>query len=47
ILPPGAFLFLGFLIALKNVIDKWLTAPKPEAAVQEKGSKRVRVTGQL
>ena len=47
ILPPGAFLFMGFLIALKNVIDKWLKEPTPLAAVQEKGSKRVRVTGQL
>lgn len=45
ILPPGAFLFMGFLIALKNVIDKWLKEPTPLAAVQEKGSKRVRVTG--
>lgn len=45
ILPPGAFLFMGFLIALKNVIDKWLQEPTPLAAVQEKGSKRVRVTG--
>jgi electron transport complex protein RnfE len=25
ILPPGAFLGLGFLIALKNVIDKRMT----------------------
>ena len=24
ILPPGAFLGMGFLIAFKNVVDKWL-----------------------
>jgi electron transport complex protein RnfE len=30
ILPPGAFLGLGFLIALKNVIDK-RAAHRPEA----------------
>ncbi len=48
ILPPGAFLVAGFLIALKNVIDSEIsrraaakhTAPK-------KGSKRVRTTGQV
>lgn len=49
ILPPGAFLMMGFLIALKNVIDKKLAEPKAvaEAEVHEKGSKRVRVTGQV
>ncbi|GGC00891.1 electron transport complex subunit E [Marinobacterium zhoushanense] len=46
ILPPGAFVGLGLLIALKNVIDaraeaKRSTAPKPESS----GTKRVRVTG--
>lgn len=47
ILPPGAFLILGFLIALKNVIDRKLAEPKATAADVEKGSKRVRVTGQV
>ena len=45
ILPPGAFIFMGFLIAIKNNIDrhlkeqKMLKEPKVKA-----GSKRVRVT---
>ena len=49
ILPPGAFLFMGLLIALKNVIDNQIKArqaanePAPLAA----GSKRVRVTGTI
>jgi electron transport complex protein RnfE len=47
ILPPGAFLMLGFLIALKHVIDKKLAEPKPIAESLEKGSKRVRVTGHV
>jgi Na+-translocating ferredoxin:NAD+ oxidoreductase subunit E len=47
ILPPGAFLMLGFLIALKNVIDKKLAEPRLQAEPLEKSSKRVRVTGQV
>ncbi|WP_432698527.1 electron transport complex subunit E [Marinobacterium sp. YM272] len=48
ILPPGAFVGLGLLIALKNVIDARLEkrrkpAAKPESS--EPGTKRVRVTG--
>jgi electron transport complex protein RnfE len=46
ILPPGAFLVTGFLIAIKNVIDarhqKRLAALKTKPV---KGSKRVRTTG--
>ncbi len=48
VLPPGAFLGLGLLIALKNTIDgqiekrRTTTEPAPEA-----GSKRVRVTGSI
>ncbi|AZZ44460.1 electron transport complex subunit RsxE [Pseudomonadaceae bacterium SI-3] len=46
ILPPGAFIVLGLLIALKNRIDEHLTkrarATQPSAPVQ---SRRVRVTG--
>lgn len=46
ILPPGAFIVLGLLIALKNRIDFQLAerakAQQPEATVQ---SRRVRVTG--
>ena len=46
ILPPGAFLVTGFLIALKNQIDSSIeqrTKAQVEAPVA--GSKRVRVTG--
>ncbi|MDR0780233.1 MAG: electron transport complex subunit E [Pseudomonadales bacterium] len=49
LLPPGAFLLLGCLIAFKNRIDQALAprlpAPTPDSAPT--GSKRVRVTGQL
>lgn len=31
ILPPGAFIGLGFLIAIKNIIDKRLAQPKPSS----------------
>lgn len=48
LLPPGAFIVVGFLIALKNVIDAHLkqriAARKTETA---KGSKRVRTTGSV
>jgi electron transport complex protein RnfE len=48
ILPPGAFIFTGLLIALKNLIDAQLK--KRQAARAEPvaaGSKRVRVTGNI
>lgn len=48
ILPPGAFIGLGLLIALKNA---WDEKEKQKAAAQKEkkvaGSKRVRVTGQI
>jgi Na+-translocating ferredoxin:NAD+ oxidoreductase subunit E len=49
ILPPGSFLVLGFLIALKKVIDKRQTQLKVVTPVEPSaaGSKRVRVTGQV
>jgi Na+-translocating ferredoxin:NAD+ oxidoreductase subunit E len=49
ILPPGSFLVLGFLIALKKVIDKRQTQAKVVTPVEPSatGSKRVRVTGQV
>lgn len=48
ILPPGAFLTLGFLIALKNNIDQWQAARAAKAKPDPvKGSKRVRVTGNI
>lgn len=49
ILPPGAFVGLGFLIALKNSIDGQIR--KRQAARETQpvtaGSKRVRVTGHV
>jgi electron transport complex protein RnfE len=49
ILPPGAFLGLGLLIALKNLIDQRIKerqpTPEPTEAPVSKGEKRVRVTG--
>ncbi|UYM17268.1 electron transport complex subunit E [Endozoicomonas euniceicola] len=48
ILPPGAFVFMGFLIAFKNVIDKKLEeARKAKEPQKEIGSRRVRVTGSV
>ena len=48
ILPPGAFVFMGFLIAFKNVIDKRLEdARKAKEPQKESGSRRVRVTGSI
>ncbi|NWO06163.1 MAG: electron transport complex subunit E [Alteromonadaceae bacterium] len=49
VLPPGAFIGLGLLIALKNGIDNHL-AERRKAAQPEPvstGSKRVRVTGNI
>jgi electron transport complex protein RnfE len=48
ILPPGAFIFTGLLIAVKNLIDDRIK--KREAALKArpvKGAKRVRVTGTI
>lgn len=48
-LPPGAFIGLGLLIALKNSVDGHLArrrAARAEPAVAS-GSKRVRVTGHV
>lgn len=42
-LPPGAFIVMGLLIALKNVIDKKLKERQPEAAVQPSVT-RARIT---
>jgi electron transport complex protein RnfE len=44
ILPPGAFLFMGGLIALKNILDKKRTNQSP-VKQQPTPGKRVRVTG--
>ena len=48
ILPPGAFIFTGLIIAVKNLIDAQMKAR--EEARREKpvqGAKRVRVTGTI
>lgn len=49
VLPPGAFVGLGLLIALKNTIDRTLEERRKaaEPAPTEAGSKRVRVTGSI
>ena len=47
ILPPGAFVFMGFLIAIKNVIDKKLEEARKANEPVVTGSKRVRVTGDI
>lgn len=48
ILPPGAFLGLGLIIAGKNVIDKRLKeAQKRNASDEPKVSRRVRTTGKV
>ena len=44
VLPPGAFVVTGLLIALKNAIDGYVAAHRDKTPV-EKGAKRVRVTG--
>ncbi len=48
ILPPGAFVGMGLLIALKNVIDNKIKASQEgKKAPVVAGSKRVRVTGKI
>ncbi|RMJ02144.1 Electron transport complex protein RnfE [Marinobacter litoralis] len=49
VLPPGAFVGLGLLIALKNGIDQRMQERRLAAAPKqaEAGSKRVRVTGSI
>ncbi len=48
ILPPGAFVFMGFLIALKNWLDNRLAQKQhPVPAARMPRGKRVRVTGNI
>ncbi|SFM36229.1 electron transport complex subunit E [Halopseudomonas yangmingensis] len=48
ILPPGAFVFMGLLIAAKNLIDSHIKARQAALAAKPMaGSKRVRVTGTI
>lgn len=48
VLPPGAFLVMGFLMAIKNAID-WQIKLRADAAKPEpiKGAKRIRTTGNI
>ncbi len=46
ILPPGAFVGMGLIIAIKNIIDKRLKEKAERNAIpSESGSKRARITG--
>jgi len=48
LVPPGAFICAGFLIALKNLIDNRIQALEARRRAQPvAGSKRVRVTGAI
>jgi len=48
ILPPGAFVAMGLLIAIKNIIDDQIKqAADAKKEPIEVGSKRVRVTGKI
>lgn len=48
ILPPGAFIFMGFIMAVKNIINKKLEdKAKAKAAEQPRESRRVRTTGTI
>jgi electron transport complex protein RnfE len=48
ILPPGAFIFTGLIIAMKNIIDERIKARQDATSEKvEVGSKRVRVTGHI
>ncbi|KEI72902.1 electron transport complex subunit E [Endozoicomonas elysicola] len=48
ILPPGAFVFMGFLIAIKNIIDRRMEERRKNLEpLAPRESKRVRVTGNI
>tara|TARA_R110002110_G_scaffold415561_2_gene651031 strand:+ start:266831 stop:267544 length:714 start_codon:yes stop_codon:yes gene_type:complete len=48
ILPPGAFIFTGLIIAMKNIIDDRIEKRQAARKAQPvKGAKRVRVTGTI
>jgi len=47
ILPPGAFILTGCLIAVKNNIDSYIKRREAASAAVVVGSKRVRVTGKI
>lgn len=45
ILPPGAFVGMGLIIAVKNIIDERLKQRAKPVILASSGTKRVRVTG--
>ncbi len=48
ILPPGAFIFTGFMIALKNMVDNQIEKTQlAQHADEPKEDRRVRVTGHI
>jgi electron transport complex protein RnfE len=48
ILPPGAFVAMGLIIAVKNLVDTYLDKKAAASKVAvEVGSKRARVTGKI
>lgn len=48
ILPPGAFVIMGLIIALKNIVDNIIKQRQARQHVPvSSGSKRVRVTGKI
>lgn len=47
ILPPGAFIITGLMIAAKNRIDKQIAQANQTGLDIQTGSKRVRVTGEI
>ena len=48
VLPPGAFIFTGFMIALKNMVDTHIQkAIDAQKTNEPKEDRRVRVTGKI
>lgn len=48
ILPPGAFIFMGFIMAIKNITDKKMEErAKAKQADKPRESRRVRTTGTI
>ncbi|MEL7401252.1 MAG: electron transport complex subunit E [Pseudomonadota bacterium] len=47
VLPPGAFVVVGFLIAFKNAVDHRLEQRRKSQSTVSVGSKRVRTTGTI
>jgi electron transport complex protein RnfE len=48
LLPPGAFIVVGFLIAVKNIVDAQIkNRAEARKTTTVKGSKRVRTTGSV